>query len=442
MRDVLAPGEETTLTDTGQQGLFLVTAGMFQTGVAGAPESLTQGAGEASTFRGELTITNTGTEDAVFAAAMIGNQAPLQRGGSPPTGTSAPLVSTPATTASLAITALNCPLGYDGDDFRTDCPEPLAGITFYLETEGSSELIEAVSDASGAAAYDDLTPGTVRLSSGINANAGTIFPRCTDESGADAALTDVSGGYAYTLDLVAGSAVGCDWFLIPRERTGGTIGATLATCPEGMIAESFNPAACAVTGSEDLPGLDLSLTSVDGSVQLSLDDAEPAGPSRIFSWDSLPFGLYALDVTAIPNGYDSYLLQLDGGPACEVPTAACSAPLNENAAGAAFVVYFFPAVNAEPIDTDGNGLSDEDEAALGADPANPDSDGDGLLDGEESGPDATSPLDPDSDDDGLSDFEELRVHGTIPTIADSDFDGVDDSDEIANGTDPFDPNDL
>lgn len=51
VRDVLAQGKESTLTDTGQQGLFLVTAGAVQIGVVGAPESLMQGAGEASTFR-------------------------------------------------------------------------------------------------------------------------------------------------------------------------------------------------------------------------------------------------------------------------------------------------------------------------------------------------------------------------------------------------------
>lgn len=291
-------------------------------------------------------------EDAVFAVAMIGNQVPQQGGGSsPPVGTSAPPLGTPETTASLDITALSCPTGYGGDDFRTDCPEPLEGITFYLQTEGSSDSIEAISDANGATAYEDLAAGTACLSSAINANAGTIVPRCTD-------------GYPYTLDLVAGSAVGCDWFMIPRERTDGTIRATLATCPYGMTAESFDPAACAVTSSDELHGLDLLLTSEDGSVQLSLGDAEPAGPSQILSWDGLPVGLYALDVTALPTGFDSYWLQLDGGPACEVPAAACSALIKEDAGGADFVIYFFPAATVEPtvptdpVDIDGDGFSD------------------------------------------------------------------------------------
>ena len=44
-------------------------------------------------------------------------------------------------------------------------------------------------------------------------------------------------------------------------------------------------------------------------------------------------------------------------------------------------------------DTDGDGLSDEEEAALGTDPTNPDSDGDGISDGEEVAQ-GTDPLDP------------------------------------------------
>ncbi|MEZ4240468.1 MAG: thioredoxin family protein [Myxococcota bacterium] len=48
-----------------------------------------------------------------------------------------------------------------------------------------------------------------------------------------------------------------------------------------------------------------------------------------------------------------------------------------------------------PVDSDGDGLSDDDEAALGTDPADEDSDDDGYLDGDEV-TEGSDPLDPDS----------------------------------------------
>lgn len=86
-------------------------------------------------------------------------------------------------------------------------------------------------------------------------------------------------------------------------------------------------------------------------------------------------------------------------------------------------------VNCQAIDTDEDGLSDEDELLLGTDPFDPDTDGDGLLDGTEvdiaAGTGCPDPLDADSDDDGLADGEESLL-GTDSCNADSDNDGIPD----------------
>lgn len=75
-----------------------------------------------------------------------------------------------------------------------------------------------------------------------------------------------------------------------------------------------------------------------------------------------------------------------------------------------------PSVPAGEPDTDGDGLSDIEEAFIvGTDFRNPDTDGDGLSDGVEV-ESRMNPLDPDMDNDGVSD-----------------------GDEIAGGTDPFFP---
>ncbi len=70
---------------------------------------------------------------------------------------------------------------------------------------------------------------------------------------------------------------------------------------------------------------------------------------------------------------------------------------------------------------------------------NPDSDGDGLTDIDETNIHLTNPALADTDLDGLSDGDEVNLHGTDPTNPDSDGDGVNDGDEIAFGTDPLDP---
>lgn len=88
-------------------------------------------------------------------------------------------------------------------------------------------------------------------------------------------------------------------------------------------------------------------------------------------------------------------------------------------------------------DEDNDGLSGPQESIAGTDPQNPDSDGDGLLDGEEVLLHGTDPRNPDTDGDLLKDGEEVEVYKTNPRSADSDGDGVRDAVEIDQGTNPL-----
>ncbi|MFT5586396.1 MAG: hypothetical protein ACI9VR_003994 [Cognaticolwellia sp.] len=92
---------------------------------------------------------------------------------------------------------------------------------------------------------------------------------------------------------------------------------------------------------------------------------------------------------------------------------------------------------ASMFDSDGDGISNEDELAAGTDPDNADSDGDGLRDLKES-KEGTDPLVADSDGDGLLDGEEVKEFGSDPLSTDSDGDGYLDGWEVTEGSDPAD----
>lgn len=109
-------------------------------------------------------------------------------------------------------------------------------------------------------------------------------------------------------------------------------------------------------------------------------------------------------------------------------------------------------------DSDGDGLTDAEEAALGADPRNRDTDGDGISDfaevrlsspGHELDPLVPDALCgappaggwPDTDDDGLNDCEEF-VKGTNRRSVDTDRDGIPDGIEFSWGTNPLEAQDT
>ena len=106
------------------------------------------------------------------------------------------------------------------------------------------------------------------------------------------------------------------------------------------------------------------------------------------------------------------------------------------------------------IDSDGDGVSDAEEIQCSSDPfigsdlpmdfdedglcdyLDIDDDGDGVVDFLELEW-GTEPTNPDSDGDGLSDGDEIFNHETEPLVEDTDGDGVNDGEEVAAGTDPL-----
>lgn len=104
-------------------------------------------------------------------------------------------------------------------------------------------------------------------------------------------------------------------------------------------------------------------------------------------------------------------------------------------------------VYAQDVDTDGDGLSDEQESVYYTDPNNPDTDGDDFLDSVEintgHSPHARNKKmhENDYDSDGLNDLLEIEF-GTDLGLADSDGDGHTDYQEVMKAYDPLDQSPL
>jgi len=111
--------------------------------------------------------------------------------------------------------------------------------------------------------------------------------------------------------------------------------------------------------------------------------------------------------------------------------ALAATTIDGNGNESAFPDPIYYEVPAGSSDSDGDGLTDDEETSIyGSDPSNADSDGDGIDDGNEA---AYWGSDWESDDDG---------DGIINLLdADSDNDGIKDGAEIEQGTDPSTGND-
>jgi large repetitive protein len=174
---------------------------------------------------------------------------------------------------------------------------------------------------------------------------------------------------------------------------------------------------------EDALGTNRNLPDTDGD---GVSDGVEAGPNPANPTDS--------DGDGIPNALESSTVDTDVDG---VPNQ--SDPANNNPC--------VPNANSGPclaLDNDGDGLTNGQEDVLGTDRDNADTDGDGVNDGAEVGPNPATPVD--TDGDGIPDVLEPGNVDTdgdgIPDSADvdSDNDGIPDSIEV--GPVPSSPRDT
>lgn len=160
-----------------------------------------------------------------------------------PGGTVQPLEPVAASTATLDVHLVACPPGYPTDGaLYDDChANGIDGVPVrVVHADGSSSAVATtlpVSPGPGVATFTALPAGVTTVSADVPAGS-TVVVYCSDASDTpvDALFEDGSG--SFTVDLVAGSVVTCDWYDIapavePAVET-SSLEFHALRCPAGM----------------------------------------------------------------------------------------------------------------------------------------------------------------------------------------------------------------
>ncbi len=384
--------------------------------------------------------------------------------------------------------------------------DALAGDTLEVDTDSDN-----IADVAVVLSATDITNGVVTINvpgGDVPAN-GTLQvdasianglgngPEASDSSIADSAapgapavsINDGGDGRLNAMEIAAG--VSADITL----PAGSVAGDTLSVDTDG---DSVADVSVVLSGTDvtngtvtiNVPGADVpangtltvtaSLTDVAGNVGPQVSDSSttdsraPLAPTvqSQTTLDNTPQITGATGTGAALNAGETLLVTVNGATYSVVPDAAgdwsfdtgVDVPVNGTLGSFdAGVLYPVTATISDAagntvddattdelaigVDSDGDGIASSVETAQGTDPNDPDSDNDGLSDGDELGPNGirdageTDALDADSDDDGLADGTEVNGSGlldeygpTDPLDADSDDDGIGDGVEAGAST--------
>ena len=506
VRDLLEPGESTTVIGNTAPVLVLVTLGAVRAEATdGSTASLR--VGEAGTFSGDVVLTAEGQVPSTVIAAVIGREAPIAVAAGTPGAT--PVA---ANVGSVQVTVYACPPLVEPDQASPgSCLRDPEAVALELARDDGAALhdVGPSTEQQGLPTWVGLASGDYILrASSFKEGFNRFFVRDFEAiggNGDDGIGADRSAGYVIPIsaDTVDHSfevyvfAAGDTATPVPEatqpEPTGnssvilvetpvpgqapsptpvrsptttprpapivtatprstespiisstavarprlGTIEIRIMGCVDS--ADTFNPANCA----QAVGGFDVRLVSEEGEI-LELADAK-VGEDGSVTWQNVPLGTYLFQQPVLLPGTVTYFapdLQLAENGTGYVLTIDADQPV------ASFDVFNLPASPAAAadsalLDSDADGIPDADETAVyGTDPRSADSDLDGVADGAELAA-GTNPLVADggaavdSDGDGLLDADETAF-GTDAGIADSDGDGWLDGDEVRVGTNPLD----
>ncbi|MCI0637033.1 MAG: hypothetical protein L0206_24420, partial [Actinobacteria bacterium] len=186
------------------------------------------------------------------------------------------------------------------------------------------------------------------------------------------------------------------------------------------------------------PGLDLDAASyvAEGGQELLYVSFDGSGVLGGLSFDDRH--VLALD---LDTGVWTLAYAGGGGAGVDldaVSVKALDGDADEDADGLTNAAEVTAGTGLRDPDSDDDGLSDGDEVNVYAtNPLSGDTDGDALSDAVEVATTHTDPKDADTDDDGLTDSAEVNQYATNPLLADTDGDGADDRVELSRASNPL-----
>jgi hypothetical protein len=455
VRDLLEPGESTTVIGNEAPVLVLVTLGAVRAEATdGTAASLR--VGEAATFSGDVVLTAEGQVPATVIAAVIGREAPAAVAAGTPGAT-----PVPAIVGSVQVTVFACPPLVEPDQASPGrClrdPEAVAlelaiddgaalrdvgpsterqGLPTWAGLAGGDYVLRATSfeqgfdrffvrglegiggpgddgfGADGSAGYViPITADTAdhalevyvfATSDTASPAPATAEPEPTENSSVILIETPVPGQAPSPTPTRPPTATPRPAPIVtatPRVTESAIVSSTAVARPRlGTVEIRILGCVDSVDAfdpancAQAVDGFDVQLISEDGET-IELADAVLSEDGSV-TWQNVPLGTYLFQQPVLLPGTATYY----------VPDLA----LSENGNG-----YVLTIDADEPVaSVDIFNLPVPPEPAV--DPA--------LLD---------------SDADGVPDVDETAIHGTDPGSADSDLDGVTDGAELAAGTDPL-----
>jgi hypothetical protein len=468
VRDLLEPGESTTVIGNAAPVLVLVTLGSIRAEATDG-STATLKVGEAATFSGDIVLTAEGQAPSTFVAAVVGREAPMANG--TPGATPAPI-----TNGVVQVMVYACPPAVTaGDASQMNCLRDPEAVSLRLAAIESGTLhdVGPATERQGLPAWTGLRAGDYLLQA-TEFKAG--FGRFTvpgapgiDDRGAGGYGTAATGGYRITISAdqpehalevfvleVTGEATPpAQAAAVTTPAATSAAGATEPAGPTGM--PSVIQIETAVPGAASTPTPRARATSTprpasiatarptERSLVTSTAVARPRRGSvdvRVWGCPNSIDAFNPANCSQAVGGFDVRLVGEDGEVVSQAD-ATIGSDGTVSWANLPLGAYLFQQPTMLPgaatyyapdLQLAANGAGylvtiNADNPVAAFDVYN--------LPPPAAPPTATvAPL-ADSDGDGLTDADETGVYGTNPNVADSDGDGILDGAEVAAGTNPL-----